>query len=118
MTGYFLWTLFYRDRRSVMSHVVARKGKTGVFLKDMGQALAMYWVLVQVIGSQTYRSAACFVVWFYMSFYGTAMWHRLHSPMLVPGLGGDAHKVPPCRSAWDGALASVVSSTLSTALPM
>ena len=24
-----------------------RKGKTGVFLKDMGQSLAMYWVLIQ-----------------------------------------------------------------------
>jgi hypothetical protein len=29
---------------------VARKGKRGVWLKDFGQALAMYWVLIQVTG--------------------------------------------------------------------
>jgi len=46
--GYFLWTLFYRNRRSVMSHIVRRRGKRGVFLKDLGQALGMYWVLVQI----------------------------------------------------------------------
>lgn len=31
-----------------MSHVVRRRGKTGVFLKDLGQAAGMYWVLIQV----------------------------------------------------------------------
>lgn len=46
--GYFLWTLFYRDRRSVMSHIVAMQGKRGVFLKDLGQALAVYWCLIQI----------------------------------------------------------------------
>lgn len=46
--GYFLWCMFYRDRRSVMSNVVRREGKAGVFLKDLGQSLAFYWVLAQI----------------------------------------------------------------------
>lgn len=46
--GYLLWCFFYRQRHSIMSHVVARKGKRGVWLKDFGQALAMYWVLIQI----------------------------------------------------------------------
>ena len=37
-----VWTS--RDLRAQ----VARKGKRGVWLKDFGQALAMYWVLIQV----------------------------------------------------------------------
>lgn len=32
-----------------MSNVVQREGKAGVFLKDLGQSLAFYWVLAQVI---------------------------------------------------------------------
>ncbi len=57
-TGYFLWTLFFRDRRSVMNHVVRRRGKCGVFLKDLGQAAAMYWILIQVWCSSAHISLA------------------------------------------------------------
>ena len=46
----------YRES-SVIVHVqVARKGKRGVWLKDFGQALAMYWVLIQVHRQTTVSS--------------------------------------------------------------
>lgn len=49
-TGYFIWSLYFRHRRSVMGQFVARRGWRGVFLKDMGQSLGFYWVLAQVRG--------------------------------------------------------------------
>ena len=47
-SGYFLWSLFFRARRSVMGPFVARSGWRGVFLKDLGQSLGFYWILAQV----------------------------------------------------------------------
>ncbi len=46
--GYFLWTVFYRHRPSTMTSIVKRRGRGGSFLKDFGQALAIYWVLLLV----------------------------------------------------------------------
>mmetsp|Transcript_17590 Transcript_17590/g.52858 ORF Transcript_17590/g.52858 Transcript_17590/m.52858 type:complete len:405 (-) Transcript_17590:848-2062(-) len=47
--GYFIWTVFYRSRPSTMTQVVKRRGRTGSFLKDFGQALAIYWVLILIM---------------------------------------------------------------------
>ena len=47
-SGYFIWSLFYRHRHSVMSAFVSRSGWRGVLLKDMGQSFGFYWVLAQV----------------------------------------------------------------------
>ena len=40
--------LYDRELITRLQMQVARKGKRGVWLKDFGQALAMYWVLIQV----------------------------------------------------------------------
>ena len=47
-SGYFIWSLYFRHRRSVMGRFVERRGWAGVFLKDMGQSIGFYWVLAQV----------------------------------------------------------------------
>lgn len=47
--GYFLWTVFYRHRPSTMTSIVKRRGRGGSFLKDFGQALAIYWVLLLIM---------------------------------------------------------------------
>ena len=47
-TGYFIWSLYFRHRRSVMGTYVARTGWKGAFMKDMGQAIGFYWILAQV----------------------------------------------------------------------
>lgn len=47
--GYFLWTVFYRHRHSMMASIVKRRGRRGAFLKDLGQAAAVYWCLILIL---------------------------------------------------------------------
>lgn len=47
-TGYFIWSLYFRHRHSVMGPFVEKRGWGGVFLKDMGQSIGFYWVLAQI----------------------------------------------------------------------
>lgn len=46
--GYFLWAVYFRHRQSVFGTFVERTGWLGFFLKDLGHALALYWILLNV----------------------------------------------------------------------
>ena len=46
--GYFLWCMYARHRTSVFGTFVERQGWCGMLLKDVGHALALYWILLNV----------------------------------------------------------------------
>ena len=51
--GYFMWAIYFRHRQSVFGNFIERKSWLGFFLKDLGHALALYWILLNV------RQLAC-----------------------------------------------------------
>ncbi|BDA50727.1 probable phospholipid phosphatase 1 [Coccomyxa sp. Obi] len=46
--GYFLWAIYFRHRQSVFGRFVERTNWLGFFIKDLGHALALYWILLNV----------------------------------------------------------------------
>lgn len=61
--GYFLWAIYYRHRESVFGRFIERKSWLGYFLKDLGHAAALYWILVNVRASNYPLTSSLSAVW-------------------------------------------------------
>lgn len=46
--GYFMWAIYFRHRQSVFGRFIERTSWLGFFIKDLGHALALYWILLNV----------------------------------------------------------------------
>jgi hypothetical protein len=46
--GYFLWCVYARARPSAFATFMDRRSWRGALLRDLGHALALYWILLNV----------------------------------------------------------------------